>query len=288
VDIQFGLNVSADPASGGDSVALAIRAEQLGFDFVSASDHLHGEQPTYEPWTLLAWIAASTSRLRVATRVLATPYRQPPVVAKMAETLTRLSGGRLILGLGGGYLDREFQAFGLRAPTAREKVEGLEEAIKVVRGLWSQERFTFDGTMYRTVEAQIEPKPAHGIQIWLGTYGRRALDVTGRLADGWIPTLEIAPPERVAGMRQRVLDAADRVGRNPDDILCVYNVGIRFGEGRDDDTGVVTGPSERVAERLLEFTRIGFRAFNFLVEGPDPEEQAERISREVISVLRAA
>jgi alkanesulfonate monooxygenase SsuD/methylene tetrahydromethanopterin reductase-like flavin-dependent oxidoreductase (luciferase family) len=288
VDIQFGLNVSADPASGAESVAQAIRAEQLGFDFVSASDHLHGEQPTYEPWTLLTWIAASTSRLRVATRVLATPYRQPPVVAKMAETLTRLSGGRLILGLGGGYLDREFQAFGLRVPTAREKVEGLEEAIKVVRGLWSEERFTFDGTMYRTDEAQIEPKPADGIQIWLGTYGRRALDVTGRLADGWIPTLEVAPPERVARMRQRVLEAADRAGRNPDDILCVYNVGIRVGGAPEDRPGVVTGPSQRVAERLVEFTRMGFRAFNFLVEGPAPEEQAERLAREVIPVLRTA
>jgi alkanesulfonate monooxygenase SsuD/methylene tetrahydromethanopterin reductase-like flavin-dependent oxidoreductase (luciferase family) len=171
--LQFGLNVAADPTSGQDPVALAVRAEGLGFDFVSASDHLHGDHPTYEPWTLLAWIAASTSRLRVATRVLATPYRNPALVAKMAETFDRLSGGRLILGLGGGYVDEEFAAFGLRVPTARQKVDGLEEAIRVVQGLWSTKRLTFEGRLYHTAEAQVEPKPGHSIPIWLGTYGPR-------------------------------------------------------------------------------------------------------------------
>jgi hypothetical protein len=95
----FGLNVSTEARAGTDPVAAASKAEELGFDFVSASDHLHGGRPTYEPWTMLSWIAAATSRIRVATRVLAVPYRPPAVLAKMAETLDRLSGGRLILGL---------------------------------------------------------------------------------------------------------------------------------------------------------------------------------------------
>src|SRR5262245_41629026 len=92
--VRFGLNVSTPAAPGADPVADARRAEELGFDFVSASDHLHGEQPNYETWTMLSWIAAETSSLRVATRVLAVPYRSPAVLAKMAETFDRLSGGR--------------------------------------------------------------------------------------------------------------------------------------------------------------------------------------------------
>src|SRR2546429_2900879 len=97
--VLFGVNVSSSAAIGADPVADAVRAEELGFDFVSASDHPCGADPTFETWTMLTWIAAATSRIRVATRVLGVPYRPPAIVAKMAETLDRLSGGPLILGL---------------------------------------------------------------------------------------------------------------------------------------------------------------------------------------------
>ncbi len=110
-------------------------AEGLGFDFVSASDHPCGTDPTYKTWTMLSWVAATT-RIRVATRVLGVPYRNPAMLAKLAETFGRLSGGWLILGLGGGYSDEEFRTFGLGTFTARDKVDGLEEAIRITRGLW--------------------------------------------------------------------------------------------------------------------------------------------------------
>src|SRR6059058_4293550 len=128
--IQFGLNIPTSAAPGEDPVATAIRAEELGFDFVSSSDHPCGHSPTHETWTLLCFIAAATSRIRIATRVLGVPYRPPPMVAKMAETLQRLSGGRLILGLGGGSADDEHRAFGLGVRSPREKVDGLEEAVR--------------------------------------------------------------------------------------------------------------------------------------------------------------
>src|SRR5689334_1687780 len=156
-ELLVGLGISASAAPGADPVAQARRAEGLGFDFVSASDHPCGSQPTYETWTLLSWIAAATSRIRVATRVLGVPYRPPPIVAKMAETLDRLSGGRLILGLGGGYSDEEFRAFGLRVPSPREKVDGMAEAIEIAHGLWRVPRFSYTGTRYRTEAADLEP-----------------------------------------------------------------------------------------------------------------------------------
>ncbi|HEX8100680.1 MAG TPA: LLM class flavin-dependent oxidoreductase [Actinomycetota bacterium] len=286
--ILVGVNVSAEITPGRDPVAEARRAEEVGFDFVSSFDHLHGEQPTYEPWTLLSWIAAATSAIRVATRVLAVPYRHPPVLAKMAETLDRLSGGRLILGLGAGYVDEEFRAFGLGTRTPGEKIAGLEEAIRIIQGVWSEERLTFEGRLYRTDGADVRPKPEHRIPIWLGTYGPRALEVTGRLADGWIPTLELAPPDRVVAMRERVLDAARDAGRSPEDILCVYNVGIRVDEDAEPAPGVVSGQPEAVADQLLQLTRLGFGAFNLLPSGPALENQVERIGREVLPALRSA
>jgi probable F420-dependent oxidoreductase len=284
----FGLNVSTSAAPGADPVADARRAEGLGFDFISASDHLHGERPTYEPWTMLSWIAAQTSRIRVATRVLAVPYRHPPVLAKMAETLDRLSNGRLILGLGGGFSDEELHAFGLGVRSPRDKVDGLREAVTIMRGLWSQQRFTFEGRLYRTHGAVVEPKPDRRIPIWLGTYGDRALALTGRLADGWIPSLGFAPPERVTVMRERVLAAARAAGREPEEITCCYNLEVRVDERAEAPASVVRGSADAVAEQLLGFVKLGFTALNFLPVGPGLDEQAERLAREVLPAVRAA
>jgi alkanesulfonate monooxygenase SsuD/methylene tetrahydromethanopterin reductase-like flavin-dependent oxidoreductase (luciferase family) len=286
--MRFGLNVSTAAAPGADPVAAAVRAEGLGFEFVSASDHLHGDSPTFEPWTLLSWIAAATSRIHVATRVLGVPYRHPAVVAKMAETLDRLSGGRLILGLGGGYSAEEFRAFGLGDRSPRDKVDGLEDAIHIARGLWSQPVFTHEGRLYGVHDARLRPKPDRRIPIWLGTYGNRALEVTGRLADGWIPSHGFVSPEEVTIMRDRVLGAARQAGRDPDDLTCVYNVEIRVDERAEHDPSIVSGGPAAVADELIGFTKLGFTAMNFLPAGPAPDEQAERLAREVIPVVRAS
>jgi probable F420-dependent oxidoreductase len=284
----FGLNVPTAVDETVDTVAEATRAEELGFDFVSASDHLHGDAPTNEPWTMLAMIAAATSRLRVATRVLAVPYRPPPVVAKMAETLDRLTGGRVILGLGGGYLNEEFRAFGLRAPSSRDKIDGLEEAIRIIRGVWSEETFSFDGRLFRTDGARLEPKPGRRIPIWAGTYGPRALDLTGRLADGWIPSLGFAPPDEVRVMRDRVLRAAREAGRDPDDITCAYNIVVRVDERAERDPSMVSGSAGAVADQLIGFAGIGFSAFNLMPTGPGQDEQIDRLGRDVIPEVRRA
>ncbi|MDQ3957129.1 MAG: LLM class flavin-dependent oxidoreductase [Actinomycetota bacterium] len=286
--LLIGVNVSTSAAPGADPVGEARRAEALGFDFVSASDHPCGTNPTYETWTMLSWIAASTTRLKVATRVLGVPYRPPAMVAKMAATLDGLSGGRLILGMGGGYSDDEFRAFGLRVPSPRDKIEGLEEAARIARGLWSQRRFTFDGKHYATAAAELEPKPAHHIPIWLGTFGRRSLEVTGRVADGWIPTLEMATPEQVPAMRERVFSAARAVGRDPATLTLVYNVDVRVGERRDPNPHVVSGPAGAVAETLAGFVELGFTGMNLIPAGPDAGEQVELLGRDVVPAVRSS
>ncbi|MER6946945.1 LLM class flavin-dependent oxidoreductase [Nonomuraea sp. NPDC000554] len=278
----FGLGISTSAAPGADPVGDARAAEELGFDFVSASDHPCGTEPTYELWTMLTWVAAATSHIRVASRVLGVPYRPPAMVAKMAETLHRLSGGRLILGLGGGYSDEEFRAFGLGVPTPREKVDGMIEAIGVIRGLWSQRNFTYQGTRYTTDAANLEPKPDTPIPIWLGTYGNRALKATGELADGWIPSLGFAPPDQAVQLRQRVLTAAARTGRR---VTCVYNVPVDIG-GRAGDPSVVAGSPAEVTDRLIGFTRLGFTSFNFIPAGPNAPDQPHRLAAEILPTLR--
>jgi probable F420-dependent oxidoreductase len=284
--MMFGLNVPLSTDVKADPVADSRRAEELGFDFVSASDHLHGESPTWEPWTMLSWIAASTSRIHVLTRVLAVPYRPPAVVAKMAETFGRLSGGRLILGLGGGYVDDEFRAFGLRVPSPRDKIDGLEEAIRIIRGVWSERSFSFDGRLFRTDGADVEPKPERRVPIWVGTYGPRALNLTGRLADGWIPSLGFAPPDEAKVMRERVIAAAGEAGRDPTEITCAYNLVVRVDERTEPDPTVVSGSPDAVAEQLRSFEELGFTAFNFMPTGPGQDEQVERLARQVIPAVR--
>jgi alkanesulfonate monooxygenase SsuD/methylene tetrahydromethanopterin reductase-like flavin-dependent oxidoreductase (luciferase family) len=286
--LLIGINLSTSAALGADPVADAMRAERLGFDFVSSSDHPCGTHPSFETWTMLSWVAAATSRIRVATRVLGVPYRPPPIVAKMAETLDRLSGGRLILGLGGGFSDDEFRAFGLGVPSPRDKVDGLEDAIRIIRGLWSERAFTYHGRRFRTEAAEVEPKPDHRIPIWLGTYGRRALEVTGRLADGWIPSLGFAPPEQVTGMRDRVMAAARAARRDPEKITCAYNVEVRIDVRPPERASVVSGSPDAVADRLAALVALGFGALNLMPSGPGGSEQVERLAEEVLPAVRAA
>jgi alkanesulfonate monooxygenase SsuD/methylene tetrahydromethanopterin reductase-like flavin-dependent oxidoreductase (luciferase family) len=283
--LLFGINVSTAAGPGADPVADVLAAEALGFDFASASDHPCGSHPTFETWTMLSWMAAATSRIRVASRVLGVPFRPPAMVAKMAASLDQLSGGRLILGLGGGASDAELDAFGLAVPSPRDKVDGLAEAIEVMRGLWSEPESTLDGRLYHTRRATLEPKPAQPIPIWLGTFGDRALTVTGRLADGWIPSFGMAPPDRVTVMRDRIFAAAEAAGRQPEDITCVYNIDVRVDEHAARVPGVVAGSPEAVAERLAGFAELGFTAVNFLPSGPDPAEQVHRLATEVMPLL---
>jgi alkanesulfonate monooxygenase SsuD/methylene tetrahydromethanopterin reductase-like flavin-dependent oxidoreductase (luciferase family) len=284
--LMFGVNVATAATPESNPVAEAMRAEALGFDFISANDHPCGTRPSYETWTMLTWIAAKTTRIKMATRVLGVPYRAPAMVAKMAESLDRLSDGRLILGMGGGGADDEFEAFGLRVLPPREKIDGLEEAVRIVRGLWTSASFTFEGRHHRTEAAKIEPKPAHQIPIWLGTFGKRSLEVTGRVADGWIPTLEMAPPQDIPAMRDRIFKAAHDAGRNPDAIRLVYNMEFRVDDRADVQPHVVAGSAQDVVDQLDSFGALGFSAMNFIPAGPEPQRQVERLAHEVLPMLR--
>ncbi len=283
----FGVSVIPSAAGRSDPVGEPRHAEALGFDLVTVWDHLEGPHPSLETWTLLTWIAAATSRIRVGPNVLGLPYRPPAVVAKMAEALDRLSGGRLVLGLGAGGSDREFRGFGLPVRSPREKLEALEEAVDVIRGLWTRPSFTYRGRHFRLEEGRLEPKPERPIPIWLGVYGPRGLDLVARAGDGWIPSMPYLPPEEAARRLRTIRGRAERAGRDPDAIAYAYNVRVRVGRGpAEDPEREVAGEPGEVVDRLAGLLAAGFTCLNLWLSG-DRAEQRERVAAEVLPHLRA-
>lgn len=266
--VKFGLVYGFQPFNAERMVAEAQEAETLGFDLFSVADHLHGTQPTAEPWTALTWVAATTERIRVLTNVLGLPYRSPAVTAKMAETLDRLSGGRLALGLGTGGYDAEFTAFGLAQRSPGRKVAALGEAVQIIRGLWQQPGFSFDGEEFRVRDARIEPRPQRPIPIWLGAYGPRSLRLTGATADGWLPSLGRIDLGQAAAMRADMRAAAEATGRDPDAITCAVNLMVDFrpnGPSASAGGFRVGGRSEGIAEQLTAVVRAGFTVLNVVL-----------------------
>lgn len=286
-ELIFGVGVPYSAAPGEDPAGMAQEAERLGYDFVSAADHPCGSTPSYETPTMLTWIAARTSRISVASRVLAVPFRRPAMVAKLAASLDLLSGGRFILGLGAGYSDEEIAALGGPVLSPADKIEGLAEAIQVIRGAWTHSGYTQHGRHHRVGDLQMEPKPARTIPVWLGTFGPRALAVTGKLADGWIPSLGHMPVEEIPAMRRRIDAAAEAAGRRPEEIRGILNVSIRLDPAARPQPDAVTGSAKQAASQLRDLLGLGFTGFNFLVSGPDRVANMRRITEEVLPVLRS-
>lgn len=270
-----------------DPAAEARHAEALGFDLITAMDHLPGSAPSFETWTELAWAAAATERILVGTNVLGMPYRHPAVTAKMAETLQRLSGGRLVLGIGGGGSNAEFAAFGLPVRERKEKVDAFEEGVEIIRRLWAGGAVTFRGKHYSVEDAEISPIPETPIPMWFGSYGPRSVALAGRLADGWIPSYRYAPPERWREGRDRIRKAAEEAGRDPDDLDYAYNIGVRVDERAEQRPGMIAGPPGRVIEELVPILRMGV-TFPMLWTAGEGVEQRERLAAEVVPALRDA
>src|SRR5690606_4561133 len=144
-------------------------------------------------WTLLAFVASRTEQIHVASNVLNLPLRHPAVIARSAASLDLLSGGRFELGIGaGGFLDA-VKAMGGPALTPGQSIKALEEAIAIMRETWDTDKRSgvrINGEYYQVNGMKRGPKPAHNIGIWVGAYGPKMLNLTGRLADGWLPSLQ--------------------------------------------------------------------------------------------------
>jgi alkanesulfonate monooxygenase SsuD/methylene tetrahydromethanopterin reductase-like flavin-dependent oxidoreductase (luciferase family) len=280
--LLLGLGISSYPSTDRHPVREALLAERLDFDFVSASDHPVGTAPSFEVMAMLTWVLARTEKIRVATRVLGMPFRRPAVLAKTVQTLQELSGDRLILGLGSGHSDAEIAALGGPPMSAARKVRGLDEGITVMRSAWASTDVNFHGGEHAVDGLTLTPRRANAAPIWLGTYGPKALAVTGRQADGWIPTLGHASPEQIPVMLDRIRTAAVDSGRDPSAVLAIYNLAVRIGRN-EREADVVSGSVHDVVQRLHDLLGLGFAGFNLIVE----PHQVGLVGAEVLPALRA-
>jgi alkanesulfonate monooxygenase SsuD/methylene tetrahydromethanopterin reductase-like flavin-dependent oxidoreductase (luciferase family) len=208
------------------TVAQAIAADQAGLDYVAVQDHPY-QRRFLDTWTFLSYAAGRTEGVRLVPDVLNLPLRLPSVIAKSAASLDVLSGGRVELGIGAGSFWEAVEAMGGPRRTPKQSVDALEEAIAVIRGFWAMERsVTVEGEHYRVKGAKPGPGPAHPIGLWIGAYGPRMLRITGRLGDGWLPSLggNYLAADQIPAMQERIDEAAKRAGREPNDVRRIVNV----------------------------------------------------------------
>jgi probable F420-dependent oxidoreductase len=239
----------ADPAAMRDMV---VRAEELGFWGVTAPDHIvapdewartGGGEQWFDPFVLLSFLAAATSRIRLITHIIVMPYRSPFAVAKAVASLDRVSNGRAVFGAGSGYLQREFEILGV---PFEDRGERTDEAIRVVVACWTEERPEFRGRYFETADTAVAPRPVQQPRppIWIGGNSLRALRRTVELGDCWTPF--VAEPDDI----RRGVHRARELGRTVDIAAPLGRI------GRDDD------PAER-AEAYVEagatYLKCGFR-----------------------------
>lgn len=284
--LRFGVFLTPYAARLDDVLAQTIAAEDAGLDLVGIQDHPY-QRRFLDTWVLIGHLLARTSRIRIFPAVANLPLRPPAMMAKAAASLDLVSEGRFELGLGaGGFLEA---AAGMGAPpwTTGESVEAVEEAIGVLRRAWeADEPLRHDGRHYR-LDYKPGPPPAHPIGIWLGAYRPRMLVLTGRLADGWIPSLGYLGPERAARARRSVDEAAQAAGRDPSKVLRIYNLSGTITDGGPAQAPL-DGPVGHWVEVLTRFnSELGFDGFLLAPRKPELE-QIERFGAAVAPAVRAA
>jgi alkanesulfonate monooxygenase SsuD/methylene tetrahydromethanopterin reductase-like flavin-dependent oxidoreductase (luciferase family) len=262
---------------------LVVAAEQSGLDLIGIQDHPY-QRRFYDTWTLISYLAARTERVRFFPDVANLPLRPPAMLAKAAASLDVLTRGRVEIGLGAGAFWEAIEAMGGSRRSPGEAVRSLEEAMEVMRLVWSEERsLRFDGEIYKLSGMRPGPRPVHRIGIWLGVGGPRMLKLTGRLADGWVPSIGWAPPERLPELNERIDESALEAGRRPQEIKRLYNVSGRIGPEGDD---LLEGSVSKWTEQLSRFAlENGMDTFIFW-PSEDRERQVETFGREVVPAVR--
>lgn len=301
--IRIGAGISSQNADWPALRDAAVAAERAGLDSLWTWDHLLADegspdQPILDGWSVLAAWAAVTERATLGLLVAANTFRNPGLTAKLATTLDHLSGGRAVLGIGGGWFEREHEAFGIDFGSGfGERLDRLEEAVMLIRRLLDGERVTHSGRSYTMTDALVEPRPVQSrLPILIGGRGRRkTLRIAARYADRWNIWNELGSAEEAIEL-SGVLDAHCRdVGRDPAAIersfsqegiirddpaeaRRVFEAAYR-GYGLDPDAGVfaLCGPADLVADGLRPMMAAGFRHVIWAFRSPFDSETLERL-----------
>jgi probable F420-dependent oxidoreductase len=271
-----------------DLLAQARAAQDAGWYGVWLADHYMPDTgdtapargDTYECWALLPALAAVTERIRIGTLVSPTSVHHPALLAKRAASIDRLSGGRMVLGLGAGWQINEHHAYGIELEPPGRRVSRFDEAIQIVRSLLSQESTTFHGACYDVTDAPCDPKPVQApLPLLVGTRSPRMLRIAARHADEWNAW---GTPEQAAESRAALIAACDVVGRDPATMWTSVNALVDLdGSAPPPGRAGLFGSAEQLLDRLGQYAGLGFDEF-ILPDwnlGPDKSERADTLAR---------
>lgn len=273
--LRFGWFADPDATQAHVLVDAARVADRAGLDLIGVQDHPYNSGHL-DSWTLLSAMGTATTRLTVFPDVANLPLRDPAMLARAAATLDRLTGGRVAVGLGSGAFWDGIAALGGPRRTPGEARRATAEAIELMKAWWSGQRpLTYEGAHYRVAGAHPGPRPTGPtIPVWLGALGPKMLDLLGRQADGWLPSLSFVPPEKLDEAHARIDEGARAAGREPGAIDRIYNV---WGE---------RSPREWV-ELLTELT-LDYGMNGYVFGAPPTERDLRVIGEEIAPAVRAA
>ena len=310
--LQWGLQSSPQHVSYGELLQLWQRADALGYDSAWLFDHfmpITGDQtgPCFEGWTLLSALGAQTRRLHVGCLVTGAIYRNPGVLAKMGATVDVITGGRLEMGLGAGWFGTEAIAYGLPFPSTPDRLAQLNEAVQIIRSLWTRETSDFAGRHFHLSQARCEPKPVQQPTppIWVGGQGEKVtLRIVAQHADGWdmdMLPLDVYDHKRdvlaghcaaagrdPADVRRMIhfsgaLAATDRDARRRADALArAWNTTVDDLQGR-----VLLGTPRQAADQLQAYADRGVEHFVLSVAAPYDLSMVELFVGEVAPLVHA-
>lgn len=270
-ELQFGHFLTPTAADPAGLLELGTLCDELGFDLIGVQDHPY-QRRFLDAWTLLTALGARTTRVSLFPDVASLPLRPPAMLAKAAASLDLLTGGRVELGLGAGAFWDGIAAMGGHRRTPGEAVGALEDAIEVLRLMWSDERSVrHDGEFYSLTGVHPGPAPAHPIGIWIGGYKPRMLRLVGAKADGWLPSLGFIDDAGIGEASARIDDAAGEAGRDPSDIRRILNINGK------------TAPDELV--RLCTHLALERGIDTFILDAEDGDA-LRRLAGEVIPEVR--
>jgi probable F420-dependent oxidoreductase len=309
--MKFGvfLPISGRAASRETLMQAAQQAESLGFDSVWAADRIiipwqidtaypyskeatfivPPDRPFFEPLTCLAFLAGCTERIQLGMSVLVLPYRHPLYWAKIATTIDQLSNGRLVMGVGVGWMEEEFAAMG--APF-KDRGKVSDEQLTLINHLWQDDHITFHGPHYPINDIAFSPKPLQKprIPIWVGGEGKLAQRRAGTYGDAWFPYFVRITPKALAARFENVRRCAREAGRNPDQVTLACCLPIELtSTDVPQEEDYLKGSIRQVTQALKQFINVGVThiGLQFMIpRWPERREQIERFATEALPAFR--
>ncbi|MGI8792855.1 MAG: TIGR03560 family F420-dependent LLM class oxidoreductase [Acidimicrobiales bacterium] len=289
----FGVHTGLQNTTTDELLGLWKRIDELGFDWISIWDHFYaadgtGEAHCHEAIAAHTALACSTSRVTVGSLVYCAAYRHPAVLANATDTIDHFANGRAAVGIGGGWSQVEFDAYGIPFPGPGARLDLMEEAIQCVRGLLRDETTSFQGKYFSLTDARCEPKPVRpDLPIWVGGGGeKRTLRIAAKFADAW--NVPFVSPEAFAHKRDVLHRHCADVGRDPAQISCTVNVGLAWNEedlrpqfGNIAEfvrPGVLMGSDDQVRDHIGRYAEAGATQINIAMRAPWDRDGLERLA----------